>query len=86
LEKDGFIQDNGDFIMKYFLSFDESNKYLYDIDDYYKINNKETIKIKKESTTDSEDNEKSKLLRRKRRFRRSLGTSSTSLNIKNEEE
>ena len=86
LEKDGFIQDNGDFIMKYFLSFDESNKYLYDIDDYYKINNKETIKIKKESITDSEDNEKSKFLRRKRRFRRSLGTSSTSLNIKNEEE
>ena len=46
LEKDGFIQDNGNLII--ICSIQNNNNYLYDIDEYYERNMKKEIKNIKE--------------------------------------
>ena len=35
LEKEGFIQENGDLIIKYSIDFNGKNNFIYDIDSYY---------------------------------------------------
>ena len=35
LKKDGFIQENGDLIIKYSINLNGKNNYIYDIDNYY---------------------------------------------------
>ena len=35
LEKEGFIQENGDLIIKYTIDFNGKNNFIYDVDSYY---------------------------------------------------
>ena len=46
LEKNGYLDDNGDLIINYTFNFNEKNVFLYDIEEYYKIYINKSLELK----------------------------------------